>query len=88
MPQRAMLRKSVTVRVPATSANLGSGLDCRGIARQLFNVLTLSTHDASGAPLAAFGMSAVGEGAWPHCSSRTGPCSAGPDRSGRPCPPY
>ncbi len=29
--------KSVTVRVPATSANLGPGFDCLGLALDLWN---------------------------------------------------
>ena len=55
-PQRPLLRTRCTVRVPATSANLGSGFDCLGIALQLFNDLTVTV-----AP--RFGMTAVGEGA-------------------------
>lgn len=33
-----------TVRVPATSANLGPGFDCLGVALQLYNHLTVSIH--------------------------------------------
>ena len=57
------LLSSVTVRVPATSANLGPGFDCLGIALQLFNDVTLATVGADGAPVAAFAVTAVGEGA-------------------------
>ena len=32
--------KKVTVKVPATSANLGSAFDCAGIAFELYNVFT------------------------------------------------
>ena len=32
--------KKVTVRVPATSANLGSAFDCAGIAFQLYNIVS------------------------------------------------
>lgn len=35
-------RQSVTVRVPATSANLGSGFDCVGMSVDMWNELTLS----------------------------------------------
>lgn len=37
---------SVTVRVPATTANLGPGFDCLGLALNLWNQVTLSTHKA------------------------------------------
>ncbi|MBF8377030.1 homoserine kinase [Alicyclobacillus mali] len=35
------MRRSVTVRVPATTANLGPGFDCLGMALQLYNTFTL-----------------------------------------------
>ncbi|HCA46469.1 MAG TPA: homoserine kinase, partial [Armatimonadetes bacterium] len=34
--------RSVTVRVPATSANLGPGYDCLGLAVGLHNTVTLA----------------------------------------------
>jgi homoserine kinase len=37
----------VTVRVPATCANLGPGFDCLGLALDLYNHLTLETPSAS-----------------------------------------
>jgi homoserine kinase len=37
-----------TVRVPATSANLGPGFDCFGLALELCNVLTVETDGESG----------------------------------------
>ena len=37
--------KSVTVRVPATSANLGAGFDSLGLALNLYHVITLSEAD-------------------------------------------
>ena len=41
-----MSERSVRVRVPATSANLGSGFDALGIACTLYNEMTLTlTHD-------------------------------------------
>merc|ERR1719440_786139 len=49
-------RKSVTVLVPATSANLGSGFDCLGMALDMWNELTLERADK-------FSISAEGEGA-------------------------
>lgn len=38
-------RNSVTVQVPATSANLGSGYDCLGLALDMWNELTLERSD-------------------------------------------
>jgi len=38
-------RKSVTVSVPATSANMGSGYDCIGMAVDIWNDLTLTRAD-------------------------------------------
>ncbi len=35
----------VTVRVPATSANIGSGFDCAGIALQLYNTISVEEID-------------------------------------------
>lgn len=46
----------VTVRVPATSANLGPGFDCFGLALDLCNEVTVDTD-------AEFGVSWEGEGA-------------------------
>ncbi|MDP2659955.1 MAG: hypothetical protein Q8R28_04415 [Dehalococcoidia bacterium] len=39
------MTRRVTVRVPATAANLGPGFDCMGLALDLFNTITLSTGD-------------------------------------------
>jgi len=49
-------RKSVTVRVPATSANVGPGYDCIGMAVDLWSEITVSRADE-------FGITAEGEGA-------------------------
>ncbi|GAB6170630.1 homoserine kinase [Paradesulfitobacterium aromaticivorans] len=38
------------VRVPATSANLGPGFDCLGLALSLFNTITVETEAAAQAP--------------------------------------
>ncbi len=44
-----MLRTFATARVPATSANLGSGFDCLGVALNLWGSITLSrVEDRSG----------------------------------------
>ena len=37
--------KKVTVKVPATSANLGSAFDCAGIAFELYNVFTFEKEE-------------------------------------------
>lgn len=50
----------VTVRVPATTANLGPGFDCLGMALSIYNYVTISQVD--GAPLA---ISASGSAATP-----------------------
>ena len=47
---------SVSIRVPATSANLGPGFDALGLALDLFNTLALSPSDADS-------LTANGEGA-------------------------
>ena len=49
-------RKSVTVRVPATSANLGSGFDTIGIALDMWSEITVERADE-------FSMTCEGEGA-------------------------
>ncbi|MFN3974161.1 MAG: homoserine kinase [Dehalococcoidia bacterium] len=38
-----MLKRRVEVRVPATTANLGPGFDCLGMALELFNLVRLET---------------------------------------------
>lgn len=52
----SMERRSVTVQVPATSANLGSGYDCLGVALDMWNELTVTRSDA-------FVITVEGEGA-------------------------
>ncbi len=41
---------TVVVRAPATTANLGPGYDCLGMALDLWNSLTVTTETAEGAP--------------------------------------
>ncbi|HMO53139.1 MAG TPA: homoserine kinase [Tepidiformaceae bacterium] len=41
---------AITVRVPATSANLGAGFDCLGIALDLFASITVTFSDAEQMP--------------------------------------
>jgi homoserine kinase len=43
---------SVTVRVPATSANLGPGFDCLGLALDIWSTVTISTEPSGDHPLA------------------------------------
>ena len=41
------MRRSITVRVPATSANCGAGFDVLGVALNIYNELTLTLTDDS-----------------------------------------
>jgi threonine synthase len=43
MSKSPFLHRSVTVRVPATTANMGPGFDCVGMALNLFNELRIRT---------------------------------------------
>src|SRR6266513_1147380 len=47
--------KSVTIRVPASTSNLGPGFDCLGVALRLYNLMTISrtTEREPLAPIAA-----------------------------------
>jgi len=40
-----MMRKKVAIKVPATSANLGPGFDCVGMALNLYNTVVLEESD-------------------------------------------
>jgi len=53
--------RSVTVKVPATSANLGPGFDCLGLALDLWGSITLSTGDGQGErdPMTTMAMTAA-----------------------------
>lgn len=42
---------SISVRVPATTSNLGPGFDCLGLALSLHNELTLELREGSGEPV-------------------------------------
>jgi len=50
--------RSVTVRVPATSANLGPGFDTLGLALSLYDELTVTAHDAPGVSVHVEGVGA------------------------------
>src|ERR1700761_4435182 len=50
--------RSVAVRVPATSANLGPGFDTLGLALSLDDELTVTTRDAPGASVLVEGVGA------------------------------
>jgi homoserine kinase len=54
--------KLVTVRVPATSANLGPGFDSIGIAMDLFNTVSIEASDEFGVNLAGEGVDVLSEG--------------------------
>jgi len=56
------LRKSITVRVPATSANLGSGFDVIGMALNIFNDITLTTQYPNGKLVEETSIIITGEG--------------------------
>jgi homoserine kinase len=45
-----MLAVRITVRVPATSANLGPGFDCLGLAVDIWSEVTVQTVEGAGAP--------------------------------------
>ncbi|MDO5501469.1 MAG: homoserine kinase [Propionibacteriaceae bacterium] len=49
------MNRRVTVRVPATTANLGSGFDCVGMAFDWYDELTLEVLDEPGLELAVTG---------------------------------
>ena len=51
--------RSVTVRVPATSANLGPGFDTLGLALSVYDEVTVTVRDEPGARVDVRG---VGEG--------------------------
>ena len=59
---RAFAGLSVTVRVPATTANLGPGFDTLGLALSLYDELTVTVRDTPGATVEVIG---VGEGEVP-----------------------
>jgi len=49
----------IRVRIPATSANLGPGFDCMGLALDLWNTFELNLTDAS----QGIRVTTIGEGA-------------------------
>ncbi|MES2093939.1 MAG: homoserine kinase [Actinomycetota bacterium] len=54
----AFAGRSVTVRVPATTANLGPGFDTLGLALSLYDELTVTVRDAPGASVEVIGVGA------------------------------
>ena len=54
-----MNERSVRVRVPATSANLGPGFDALGIACTIYNEMTLTLTPEPGLDIAARGEGAA-----------------------------
>lgn len=58
----SQVRPGVSVKVPATSANLGPGFDTLGLALSLYDELTVTVSDGSGVTVAVHG---VGEGEVP-----------------------
>src|ERR1700687_3455917 len=53
--QRSSPMEQITVRVPASTSNLGPGFDCLGVALRIYNFVTISraTKHESLAPTAA-----------------------------------
>ena len=47
--------KQVKVRAPATSANLGAGFDCLGLALELYMDLTVEESEGEGLEVVATG---------------------------------
>ena len=47
--------KQVRVRAPATSANLGAGFDCLGLALELYMDLAVEEREGEGLEIAATG---------------------------------
>ena len=48
-----MKKQQITVRVPATTSNLGPGFDCLGVALQIYNYVTVTqTDDGATVPMA------------------------------------
>ena len=54
----SLVGRSVTVRVPATTANLGPGFDTLGLALSLYDELTVTVRDAPGATVEVIGVGA------------------------------
>jgi len=84
MEEMAIKRTSVTVRVPATSANLGPGFDCLGMALDMWSELTVSRANA-------FSIESSGEGADQVPQDETNLCCMGVKKAfevaGEPVPP-
>ena len=62
MPGRETGSHEVTVRVPATSANLGPGYDCLGLCLDLWDEVSVSVFDGRGVEI-----DVTGEGGAHHC---------------------
>ena len=54
--------KQVTVRVPATSANLGPGFDSIGIALDIYNTVSIEASDEFGVRLSGEGEDVLSQG--------------------------
>ena len=54
----SLLGRSVTVKVPATTANLGPGFDTLGLALSLYDELTVTVRDEPGATVEVIGVGA------------------------------
>ena len=45
-------KQQITVRVPATTSNLGPGFDCLGVALQIYNYVTVTHSEGETVPMA------------------------------------
>ncbi len=61
----SLVRGPVTVRVPATSANLGPGFDCLGLALDLYDEVVVSAGDPADGDVVEVTVSGEGAGAVP-----------------------
>jgi homoserine kinase len=61
----SLVAGAVTVRVPATSANLGPGFDCLGLALDLHDVVLVTTGDAADGDAVEVSVDGEGAGALP-----------------------
>lgn len=57
------MNKTFRARVPASSANLGPGFDCLGLALQLYNHVSVSSSSTNQHQITATGQSADNLGA-------------------------
>ena len=84
----------IYVKAPATTANLGAGFDCLGMALTLYNEVEAEEADGLSIEVSGEGVGDLPRDetnlVWRAAQRVWGPAAAGPGRSrrpGRPCPP-